>query len=107
MDQTPLYLVLPVLHWPFEIEIVDILVILQVKKIWISSVQDFEFFFKIFIHDLCLLNNFSYLDFLFQIVSYIILRNVPGWIRTRYSSFFAWFGKISLEVGMKTWSVIE
>ena len=36
MDQTPLYLVLPVLHWPFEIEIVDILVILQVKKIWIS-----------------------------------------------------------------------
>ena len=35
---------------------------------------------------------------LLQIVSYIILRNVPGWLRTRYSSFFAWFGKISLEV---------
>ena len=33
-----------------------------------------------------------------QIVSYIILRNVSGMLRTRYSSFFAWFGHISLEL---------
>ncbi|XP_050419398.2 N-acetylneuraminate 9-O-acetyltransferase isoform X1 [Patella vulgata] len=39
----------------------------------------------------------SYLTFI-PIVSYIFLRNVPGWLRTRYSSFFAWFGRISLEL---------
>ncbi|ESP04229.1 hypothetical protein LOTGIDRAFT_180023 [Lottia gigantea] len=39
----------------------------------------------------------SYLTFL-PIISYIVLRNVPGWLRTRYSSFFAWFGRISLEL---------
>ncbi|BFZ21935.1 hypothetical protein BsWGS_24974 [Bradybaena similaris] len=39
----------------------------------------------------------SYLVFL-PIVSFILLRNVPGCLRTRYSSFFAWFGKISLEL---------
>ncbi|CAE1229952.1 CASD1 [Acanthosepion pharaonis] len=39
----------------------------------------------------------SYLTFL-PIISYIILRNVPGWLRTKYSTFFAWFGKISLEL---------
>ncbi|KAK7501363.1 hypothetical protein BaRGS_00007488, partial [Batillaria attramentaria] len=39
----------------------------------------------------------SYIVFI-PIVSYIMLRNVPGWLRTRYSSFFAWFGKISLEL---------
>lgn len=39
----------------------------------------------------------SYLTFL-PIVSFILLRNVPGFLRTRYSSFFAWFGKISLEL---------
>uniref|UniRef100_T1INP0 Cas1p 10 TM acyl transferase domain-containing protein n=1 Tax=Strigamia maritima TaxID=126957 RepID=T1INP0_STRMM len=32
------------------------------------------------------------------IVSYIILRNISGLLRTRYSTFFAWFGKISLEL---------
>ena len=32
------------------------------------------------------------------IVSFILMRNVPGWLRTKYSSFFAWFGKISLEL---------
>ncbi|KAL1129008.1 hypothetical protein AAG570_013540 [Ranatra chinensis] len=32
------------------------------------------------------------------IVSYIVLRNVSGMLRTRYSSLFAWFGKISLEL---------
>ncbi|XP_014666297.1 PREDICTED: CAS1 domain-containing protein 1-like isoform X2 [Priapulus caudatus] len=32
------------------------------------------------------------------ITSYIILRNVAGFMRTRYSTFFAWFGKISLEL---------
>lgn len=34
------------------------------------------------------------------IVSFIVLRNASGWLRTRYSSFFAWFGKISLEVSI-------
>jgi hypothetical protein len=29
------------------------------------------------------------------------MRNVPGWLRTKYSSFFAWFGKISLEVSIE------
>ncbi|GFG40632.1 hypothetical protein Cfor_06669 [Coptotermes formosanus] len=32
------------------------------------------------------------------IVSYIVLRNISGVLRTRYSSFFAWFGRISLEL---------
>ena len=36
--------------------------------------------------------------FILQIISYVLIRNVVGWIRTRYSSFFAWFGRISLEV---------
>lgn len=35
---------------------------------------------------------------LVQILSYIILRNMSGLLRARYSTFFAWFGKISLEV---------
>ncbi|KAK4010994.1 N-acetylneuraminate 9-O-acetyltransferase [Daphnia magna] len=39
----------------------------------------------------------SYLAFL-PIVSFIVLRNVFGPLRVRYSSFFAWFGKISLEL---------
>ncbi|XP_074654898.1 N-acetylneuraminate (7)9-O-acetyltransferase-like isoform X2 [Tubulanus polymorphus] len=38
-----------------------------------------------------------YLTFL-PIVSYIFLRNTWGSLRSRYSSFFAWFGKISLEL---------
>ncbi|RZF39634.1 hypothetical protein LSTR_LSTR001155 [Laodelphax striatellus] len=32
------------------------------------------------------------------IVSYILLRNISGMLRTRYSSLFAWFGRISLEL---------
>ncbi|TRY61460.1 hypothetical protein TCAL_03164 [Tigriopus californicus] len=32
------------------------------------------------------------------IVSFILLRNVFGRIRCRYSTFFAWFGRISLEL---------
>ncbi|KAH9498330.1 N-acetylneuraminate 9-O-acetyltransferase [Bulinus truncatus] len=39
----------------------------------------------------------SYLVFL-PIISFILLRNVLGCLRTRYSSFFSWFGKISLEL---------
>lgn len=31
-------------------------------------------------------------------VSFIVLRNISGIIRTRYSTLFAWFGKISLEL---------
>nr|XP_018910627.1 PREDICTED: CAS1 domain-containing protein 1 [Bemisia tabaci] len=32
------------------------------------------------------------------IISYIALRNLSGILRTRYSSLFAWFGRISLEL---------
>ncbi|XP_012941606.2 N-acetylneuraminate 9-O-acetyltransferase [Aplysia californica] len=39
----------------------------------------------------------SYLVFL-PIVSYVLLRNTPGCLRTKYSPFFSWFGKISLEL---------
>ncbi|XP_069769761.1 N-acetylneuraminate (7)9-O-acetyltransferase isoform X2 [Narcine bancroftii] len=33
-----------------------------------------------------------------QILSFVLIRNIPGYVRSVYSSFFAWFGKISLEV---------
>ncbi|KAF3707561.1 N-acetylneuraminate 9-O-acetyltransferase [Channa argus] len=33
-----------------------------------------------------------------QILAFILIRNVPGYARSMYSSFFAWFGKISLEL---------
>ncbi|XP_014250867.1 N-acetylneuraminate 9-O-acetyltransferase [Cimex lectularius] len=39
----------------------------------------------------------SYSTFV-PIVSYLALRNVSGILRTRYSTMFAWFGKISLEL---------
>ncbi|XP_053658423.1 N-acetylneuraminate 9-O-acetyltransferase [Anopheles marshallii] len=39
----------------------------------------------------------SYVVFI-PIVGYILLRNISGILRTRYSTFFAWFGKISLEL---------
>lgn len=39
----------------------------------------------------------SYVVFV-PIVSYVVLRNISGILRTRYSSLFAWFGKISLEL---------
>ncbi|CAH0545848.1 unnamed protein product [Brassicogethes aeneus] len=39
----------------------------------------------------------SYIVFL-PVVSYVMLRNVSGALRTRYSSLFAWFGEISLEL---------
>nr|CAB3227707.1 CAS1 domain-containing protein 1 [Phallusia mammillata] len=32
------------------------------------------------------------------ITSFILIRNIPGYFRSGYSSFFAWFGKISLEL---------
>jgi len=38
-----------------------------------------------------------YLAFL-PTLSYVVLRNISGLLRTRYSTFFAWFGKISLEL---------
>ncbi|XP_077599546.1 N-acetylneuraminate (7)9-O-acetyltransferase isoform X1 [Stigmatopora nigra] len=34
----------------------------------------------------------------FQILAFILIRNIPGYARSIYSSFFAWFGKISLEL---------
>lgn len=37
-----------------------------------------------------------------QILSFILIRNIPGYVRSVYSSFFAWFGKISLEVRRPT-----
>lgn len=39
----------------------------------------------------------SYIVFL-PIIGYIILRNISGFLRTRYSSLFAWFGNISTEL---------
>uniref|UniRef100_A0A1B0AIY4 Cas1p 10 TM acyl transferase domain-containing protein n=1 Tax=Glossina pallidipes TaxID=7398 RepID=A0A1B0AIY4_GLOPL len=39
----------------------------------------------------------SYIVFI-PIVGYIVLRNISGILRTRYSTFFAWFGRISLEL---------
>ncbi|KAJ2943541.1 hypothetical protein O0L34_g16649 [Tuta absoluta] len=39
----------------------------------------------------------SYVAWL-PIVSYIILRNISGALRTRHSSMFAWFGQITLEL---------
>ncbi|XP_045420320.1 N-acetylneuraminate 9-O-acetyltransferase isoform X2 [Lemur catta] len=33
-----------------------------------------------------------------QILAFILIRNIPGYARSVYSSFFAWFGKISLEL---------
>ncbi|ELU01043.1 hypothetical protein CAPTEDRAFT_167181 [Capitella teleta] len=39
----------------------------------------------------------SYIAFI-PIVCYILLRNLPGWLRVRYSTLFAWFGRISLEL---------
>ncbi|XP_055013218.1 N-acetylneuraminate 9-O-acetyltransferase-like [Boleophthalmus pectinirostris] len=32
------------------------------------------------------------------ILAFILIRNIPGFARSVYSSFFAWFGKISLEL---------
>ncbi|VEN43652.1 unnamed protein product [Callosobruchus maculatus] len=39
----------------------------------------------------------SYIAFI-PIVSYILLRNISGVLRTRYSSLFAWFGEIYTEL---------
>lgn len=39
----------------------------------------------------------SYILFI-PIVGYVVLRNISGILRTRYSAFFAWFGRISLEL---------
>ncbi|KAI1285807.1 N-acetylneuraminate 9-O-acetyltransferase [Halotydeus destructor] len=36
--------------------------------------------------------------FFIPIVSFITLRNLSGLLRSRYSAFFAWFGRISLEL---------
>uniref|UniRef100_A0A146L4G4 CAS1 domain-containing protein 1 n=1 Tax=Lygus hesperus TaxID=30085 RepID=A0A146L4G4_LYGHE len=41
----------------------------------------------------------SYSTFV-PIVSFIALRNLSGFFRSRYSSMFAWFGKISLELSI-------
>lgn len=39
----------------------------------------------------------SYILFI-PIIGYVVLRNISGILRTRYSSFFGWFGRISLEL---------
>lgn len=39
----------------------------------------------------------SYIVFI-PIIGYVVLRNISGVLRTRFSSFFAWFGRISLEL---------
>nr|XP_006011687.1 PREDICTED: CAS1 domain-containing protein 1 [Latimeria chalumnae] len=33
-----------------------------------------------------------------QILAFVLIRNIPGYARSVYSTFFAWFGKISLEL---------
>lgn len=33
-----------------------------------------------------------------QILAFVLIRNIPGYARSVYSSFFAWFGRISLEL---------
>ncbi|PIO26761.1 hypothetical protein AB205_0182360 [Aquarana catesbeiana] len=33
-----------------------------------------------------------------RILAFVLIRNIPGYARSVYSSFFAWFGKISLEL---------
>jgi len=38
-----------------------------------------------------------YISFV-PIVSFTILRNLAGFVRSRYSSFFAWFGKLHVEL---------
>lgn len=32
------------------------------------------------------------------ILSYLLLRNIPGWLRSKYSFFFAWVGDMALEL---------
>jgi len=39
---------------------------------------------------------------MWQIVAYICLRNIHESLRAKYSVFFAWFGRISLEVSRLT-----
>lgn len=39
----------------------------------------------------------SYIAFI-PICGYVVLRNLSGILRTRYSEFFAWFGRISFEL---------
>uniref|UniRef100_U5EYQ3 Putative conserved plasma membrane protein n=1 Tax=Corethrella appendiculata TaxID=1370023 RepID=U5EYQ3_9DIPT len=39
----------------------------------------------------------SYVVFI-PIIGYIVLRNISGMLSTSYSTFFAWFGRISLEL---------
>ncbi|XP_048848839.1 N-acetylneuraminate 9-O-acetyltransferase [Brienomyrus brachyistius] len=33
-----------------------------------------------------------------QILAFVLIRNIPGYVRSLYSSFFSWFGRISLEL---------
>ncbi|XP_071942730.1 N-acetylneuraminate (7)9-O-acetyltransferase-like [Antedon mediterranea] len=35
---------------------------------------------------------------LLPVTGFILIRNVPGYFRSKYSTFFAWFGKMSLEL---------
>ncbi|KAL7976638.1 hypothetical protein Chor_008587, partial [Crotalus horridus] len=37
------------------------------------------------------------------ILAFILIRNIPGYARSVYSSFFAWFGRISLEASSITY----
>ncbi|KAG8139000.1 putative CAS1 domain-containing protein [Naja naja] len=42
-----------------------------------------------------------------QILAFILIRNIPGYARSVYSSFFAWFGRISLEASSITVLVLK
>ncbi|CAG9761705.1 unnamed protein product [Ceutorhynchus assimilis] len=46
----------------------------------------------------------SYIVFI-PIVSYLFLRNVSGMLRTRFSTFFAWFGEFHLELFLSQYHI--
>ena len=57
----------------------------------------FNWFHEPYIAVFTLKENFAYiLKLIF--FSWVVLRNMAGLWRSRYSSFFAWFGRISLEL---------
>jgi len=48
--------------------------------------------------NLCLFLFLYFTSFIFQILAFLLLRNVPGSFRAKFSKFYAWVGTISLEV---------
>ena len=46
----------------------------------------------------CLVLFLFFVSFILQILAFVLLRNVPGSFRAKFSKFYAWVGTISLEV---------